>query len=223
MDRGRGRRDGFVGCFLSFAQWQKTLLVAEYDGNGNLVAKYHSDGVGMMAMTQNNASYWYGIEGIGTVRQMTNAQGQVIDRYVFDAWGNELTSPQSQVTNPFRYVGKYGYYLDTESSLMLLGVRYYNAYIGRFLSVDLIKNELNWYIYVNNKPIIMIDPSGKIADIIGGMMGGCAIQALIGGIGGFLRRESACEIGCAAAVGCLMGAIEGLIGTTIFKFAPWIA
>jgi uncharacterized protein RhaS with RHS repeats len=82
---------------------------------------------GLMAMTRNNQSYWYGFEGIGTTRQLMGSQGQVVDAYAYDAWGNELTRPQSQVQNPFRYVGKHGYYWDTESALMLLGVRYYSA------------------------------------------------------------------------------------------------
>ena len=111
-------------------------------------------------MTSGNQSYWYGFEAIGTVRQLMNAQGQVIDRYVFDAWGNELTSPQSQVFNPFRYVGKYGYYLDTESALMLLGMRYYGASTSRFINLDPLKVYTNWFTYVNNNPNRAIDPIG---------------------------------------------------------------
>jgi len=135
-----------------------TPLVAEYDGNGNLVAKYHYDGGGLIAMTRNNQSYWYGFEAIGTVRQLVNAQSQVTDAYAFDAWGNELTNPQSQVPNPFRYVGKHGYYLDTESALMLLGMRYYSAANGLFLSRDLVEGYD--YIYTANNPVRWIDPQG---------------------------------------------------------------
>ena len=108
----------------------------------------------------------YDQKGIGTVRQLTNAQGQVIDRYVFDAWGNELTSPQSQISNPFRYVGKYGYYLDTESALMLLGVRYYGNRIGRFISLDPMMEGLNWYSYVGSNPIKNTDPCGTGVGVI---------------------------------------------------------
>jgi RHS repeat-associated protein len=133
-------------------------LVAEYDGNGNLVAKYHHDGEGLMAMTRNNQSYWYGFEGIGTVRQLMGSQGQVVDAYTFDAWGNELTNPQSQVPNPFKYVGKHGYYLDTESALMLLGVRYYSATNGLFLSRDLIEGY--GYSYAADNPARWMDPQG---------------------------------------------------------------
>ena len=137
-------------------------LVAEYDESGNLVAKYHYDGGGLMAMTRNNQSYWYGFEGIGTVRQLMGSQGQVVDAYAFDAWGNEITNPQSQIPNPFKYVGKHGYYLDTESALMLLGVRCYNAEVGRFVSLDPIKDGKNWYRYVSNNPCNYIDPTGLL-------------------------------------------------------------
>jgi len=140
-------------------------LVAEYDQNGNLVAKYHHDGRGLMAMTRNNSSYWYGFEAIGTTRQLMDGQGQVLDAYAFDAWGNELTSPQSQVPNPFKYVGKHGYYLDTESALMLLGVRYYGNKTGRFVSLDPFKDEQNWYLYAKNNPIVYFDPSGLQAGV----------------------------------------------------------
>jgi len=144
-------------------------LVAEYDGNGNLVAKYHYDGGGLIAMTRNNQSYWYGFEAIGTVRQLMGSQGQVVDAYAFDAWGNEITNPQSQVPNPFKYVGKHGYYLDTESALMLLGVRYYGNRIGRFISLDPIMEGLNWYSYVGSNPVKNTDPCGAGVGVIIGI------------------------------------------------------
>jgi len=62
-------------------------LLVEYDENGNLVAKYHHDGGGLMAMTRNNTSYWYPFEAIGTTRQLIDGQGQVLDAYAYlEAW-----------------------------------------------------------------------------------------------------------------------------------------
>lgn len=76
------------------------------------------------------------------MRQLVNAQTQVTDAYAYDAWGNELAM-QGSTTNLHRYVGKHGYYLDTQSALMLLGVRYYDANIGRLWSTDPAK-ENDW-------------------------------------------------------------------------------
>jgi len=159
-------------------------LVAEYDGNGNLVAKYHHDGGGLMAMTRNNSSYWYGFELMGL-------QGQVVDAYAFDAWGNELTSPQSQVSNPFKYVGKHGYYLDTESALMLLGVRCYQTGLGRFMTIDPLKIANNWYAYTSNRPTVLIDPNGKIAIIPILCASACACTVLCG-----IAVVGGCIAGC---------------------------
>ena len=136
-------------------------LIAEYDQNGNLVAKCHHDG-GLITMTRGNQSYWHVFEAIGSVRQLTDAQSQVPDTYFYDAWGNDLTSLYSQVSNPFRYVGKHGYYLDTQSALMLLGVRYYTSAQGRFLNSDPLRDGLNWYAYVQNNPVDSVDPTGKL-------------------------------------------------------------
>lgn len=86
--------------------------------------KYHHDDWGLLVMTRGNATFWYVFEAIGTVRQLVNEQTQVTDAYAFDAWGNELAA-QGSTVNPHRYVGKYGYYLDTQSTLMLLGVGFF--------------------------------------------------------------------------------------------------
>ncbi len=86
-----------------------------------------------------------------------NAQGQVTDAYAFDAWGNGLATVGSTV-NPYRYVGKQGYYLDAESALMLLGVRYYGAANGLFLSRDL--EEGYGYTYAADNPVRWVDPQG---------------------------------------------------------------
>jgi len=109
-------------------------------------------------MTRGNETYWHVFEAIGSVKQLTDTQSQVPDAYFYDAWGNELAT-RGNTVNPHRYVGKHGYYLDTQSALMLLGVRYYSANIGRFWSSDPVTSGLNWYAYVHN-PSMWIDPSG---------------------------------------------------------------
>ena len=102
----------------------------------------------------------YRFDGLGSVMQVTDGSQNIVASYKYDAWGNDLTDPQSPIPNPFRYVGGLGYYSDKDSGLKLLGVRYYYTGLGRFWSVDPIKDGVNWYAYVGNNPANFVDPSG---------------------------------------------------------------
>lgn len=65
-------------------------------------------------------------------------------------------------TNPtsFGFVGKEQYQTDGDSGLQLLGHRYYDPSIGRFLSQDPIQDGSNWYVYADNNPLGETDPEG---------------------------------------------------------------
>jgi len=43
---------------------------------------------------------------------------------------------------------------------MLLGARYCNPSVGRFATLDPIKDGENWYVYVENQPLGSVDPDG---------------------------------------------------------------
>jgi RHS repeat-associated protein len=61
---------------------------------------------------------------------------------------------------PFSYGGPFGYQTDGDSGLLLLGHRYYDPTLGRFLSRDPIKDGRNWYTYCANNPVRFADPEG---------------------------------------------------------------
>jgi len=65
------------------------------------------------------------------------------------------------VSQPYEFVGREGYY--REGELYLLGQRWYDSKVGRFISRDPIgeKGGVNLYVYANNSPVILIDPEGK--------------------------------------------------------------
>ena len=97
----------------------------------------------------------------------------VVSTYTYTAFGN--TTANDSIGNPFRYVGAQGYYQDfSDSGLMLLGARYYDPSMGRFMTLDPIKDGENWYGYVGDNPVLDTDPSGLIA--------------ITGGIGDWFRR-----------------------------------
>ena len=60
----------------------------------------------------------------------------------------------------FKFVGREGYY--REGELYLLGQRWYDSSVGRFISRDII-TDTNLYWYSNNNPLNFIDPQGMSA------------------------------------------------------------
>ena len=75
---------------------------------------------------------FYGYDGGGSVRQLTNAVGTVTDTYEYDAFGNALQTSGS-TPNVYLYRGEQ---FDPDLGLYYLRARYYNPTTGSFLSRD---------------------------------------------------------------------------------------
>jgi RHS repeat-associated protein len=86
------------------------------------------------ALTGNSAwtPSFYGYDGGGNVRQLTNSTGTVTDSYEYDAFGNEFTV-SGTTPNEFMYRGEQ---FDSDLGLYYLRARYYNPLTGRFMSRD---------------------------------------------------------------------------------------
>ena len=100
---------------------------------------------------------WYSYDAHGNVTMLTDDTGEVIQRYDYDPYGVELGEEDSTDENPFRYSGQY---TDRETGYVYLRARYYDPALGRFLSMDLMMDGANWYIYCAGNPVMFIDPSG---------------------------------------------------------------
>ncbi len=74
-----------------------------------------------------------------------------------DAWGNDI-NPRG-FGSPFGYGGTFGYQSDA-TGYQLLGHRWYDPTIGRFLTRDPAKDGRNWYVYCGNEPVGRVDPDG---------------------------------------------------------------
>jgi uncharacterized protein RhaS with RHS repeats len=75
---------------------------------------------------------FYGYDGGGSVRQLTNSAGTVTDSYEYDAFGNKISSTGTTPNNYFYRGEQY----DSDLGLYYLRARYYNPLTGRFLSRD---------------------------------------------------------------------------------------
>ncbi len=91
--------------------------------------------------------------------EQTDSSGQIVSSQQYDAFGN-LVSSTGTWSGPFAYGGRFGYQSDSDTSLSLLGHRYYDPTTGRFLTRDPIGDGRNWYVYVANNPIGLADPTG---------------------------------------------------------------
>ncbi len=131
------------------------------------VTRQYTYGLQRINERQIVASTWtpsfYGYDGGGTVRELTNSAGAITDTYDYDAFGNEVNHTG---TTPNNYLYRAEQY-DSDLGLYYLRARYYNPATGEFMSRDpsggypLLPNTLHKYLYAGGNPINRIDPSGR--------------------------------------------------------------
>ena len=103
---------------------------------------------------------FYGYDGGGDVRNLTNNAGAVTDTYEYDAYGNALVTTGS-TPNEFLYRGEQ---FDSDLGLYYLRARYYNPLSGRFTGVDSLTDQgQKRYEYANADPVDGADPTGTEA------------------------------------------------------------
>jgi RHS repeat-associated protein len=108
---------------------------------------------------------FYGYDGMGSVRNLTNTSGATTDTYEYDAFGNKINHTG---TTPNNYLYR-GEQFDPDLGLYYLRARYYNPLTGRFMSKDSENGKvddprtLHKYLYAYGDPINAQDPSGRAA------------------------------------------------------------
>ncbi len=102
----------------------------------------------------------YQCDHLGTPRELTDAQGNVVWSGRYKAWGHVLHA-EGEIEQPLRFQGQYE---DQETGLFYNRYRYYDASTARYVTQDPIGllGGLNGYIYVQS-PTKWIDPLGLVA------------------------------------------------------------
>jgi RHS repeat-associated protein len=130
--------------------------VAEVDGSGAVLVRI----VRGEYLVMGGETYRIVKDRAGSPRLLLNAaSGAVVQRMVYDEWGQVLvdTAPGTQ---PLGFAG--GLY-DSDTGLVRFGARDYCPEIGRWMTKDPILfdgGESNVYVYSRNDPVNFADPSG---------------------------------------------------------------
>jgi RHS repeat-associated protein len=111
------------------------------------VQRSYTYGLQRISQNQLTSNAWtpsfYGYDGGGTVRMLTDSTGTVTDTYDYDAWGNEVNTTGS-TPNMYLYRGEQ---YDADLGLYYLRLRYVNPSIGRFLTRDPYKpSARDWFL-----------------------------------------------------------------------------
>jgi len=131
---------------------------------GSTPDRLYTYGLDLVSQRQSNGTiHYYGYDGNGNVRFLTATNATVSDTYVYDAFGNLLTSTGSTANN-YRYTGEQ---YDPNLGFYYLRARYLNPNSGRFMSRDSYAGNiydpasLHKYLYAQNDPVDNTDPSGQ--------------------------------------------------------------
>lgn len=116
-------------------------------------------------------------DALGSVVAVTDANRTVLERREYEPYGSQLTPA---VSNGPGYTG---HVQDAATSLVYMQQRYYDAQIGRFLSVDPVAASIganfNRYAYAANNPYRFTDPDGRDCKSMEGNET-CATGAIVG-------------------------------------------
>lgn len=109
---------------------------------------------------------FYGYDGHGSVRFLTNSTASVTDTYDYDAFGNLINSTGSTPNN-YLFAGEQ---FDPALGIYYSRARYYDQRRGRFWTMDTFEGDnhdplsLHKYLYAEANPVDHRDPSGNQID-----------------------------------------------------------
>jgi RHS repeat-associated protein len=141
--------------------WSLPQVLLEYDEQGNILKDY-AYGDGLIRSRTGGTEVFYHMDGLGSTRMLTDATGNVSDRYNYDAYGVLLTHAGAN-NNSFLFAGEQR---DSATGLDYLRARYYDPDLGRFISKDpfsgFITDPMSQhdYQYAHANPVRFTDPTG---------------------------------------------------------------
>ena len=112
-----------------------------------------------LAMEQKRSTYFFHADGLGSIVNLTDQRGRVVQSYEYSSFGR-MKEHGGEVKQPYGFTGREW---DKELGLYYYRARYYDPKGGRFISKDPIGfagGDVNLYRYVFNNPQLYTDPLG---------------------------------------------------------------
>ena len=145
--------EGEYTKYLLEVNGELTYVLAEinYDGTEKC---FYTRGDELISQERDGKKSYYVYDGHGSVRALADENGKVTDKYVYDAFGNLISSVGS-TKNDFLFCGEQ---FDPVTGLYYLRARYMNPSVGRFITMDSYEGSiddpvsLHKYLYANANP-----------------------------------------------------------------------
>ena len=165
----------------------------DFDGNGELQTRYlYGPGIDELfaRIGAGEDPEWYLVDRLGSVRQIVDGAGTILDEIVYDSFGNVLSESNPSQGDRFKFTGRE---YSPELGIYYYRARWYDPSSGRFISQDPIgfrAGDPNLYRYVGNAPGDGVDPEGRcitVSSVLPIAIGAAAIDGplpigdLIGG------------------------------------------
>jgi RHS repeat-associated protein len=153
--------DGEITKYLIDANLPYAQAVAEYRPSGLVVVSY-THGNDLISQTRDGVNSFYHVDGLGSTRGLSDASGNLVDTYSYQAFG-ELLNSSGGNENKYLFAGEQ---FDPVLGDYYNRARYYDPESGRFTKRDDYEGQtsnptsLHKYIYANGNPINFNDPSG---------------------------------------------------------------
>ncbi len=187
---------------------------ATLDGNNTLQMRYLYLAGADQPTAQISAAGavgWYLTDHLGSVRDVVNNSGAVVDHIDYDAFGNVARETNPSQAPRFGWAGGVR---DMQTGLYYFDNRYYNPQIARWTTKDpsgLRAGDVNEYRYVGNNVTNATDPTGLFS--AGGAVGSGLVGAGTGALVGAYIGAPFFGVGAApaAVVGGLLGGAIGFV------------
>jgi len=139
-------------------------ILLELDGTNNITARYtHGPGIDEpLIMEKAGASFFYHADGLGSITEITNQSGTIVQAYTYSSFGKIESQLDPTFVQPYTFTARE---FDPETGLYHYRERQYDWRTGRFTTQDPIGflGGINFYVYVWNNPAKFTDPFGETA------------------------------------------------------------